>query len=371
MDSVKWYYLDAGQQQGPTNTKNLKALLSTGELSPGTMVWAATLTDWQPANTIGILNRNRTSHTPHWVKAFILVFGSALGFGFGGKYLIDKISQTDPTPPMIMGKTITDSYENEASLLLPDEQARASQEKKEPLRINHRTRESKPGRLAINPAAPLPNPDAAERKDTQENMFVNLQAENKALAKQIRELKATQGDPLAKTKLIRTTQQLNELKKNYLESEREKQALQTRLQQELKRPELEPTKQSEEELRKIQVELAQKDQRARILEEQLKILRASFTKLQSIKLMKQTPPSAPVAHIANVDVKRRILVLNLASINELSVGETLRVISKTSGENLGNAKVSRVLGSKCVAKFEGKNISRLTLGDHVLRQLGQ
>jgi len=308
---------------------------------------------------------------PYWLKVFLLVFGSALGLGFGGKYLSDQKSQATPAPSMIMGKTITDSYENEASILVQNEKIRPPGQEATSHRINLQTHESKPRRLAAKPAAPQPQPETAEGENTPENAFIILQAENMALTKQIRELKMTQGDPLVKTKLLRTTQQLNELKKNYLESEREKQALQTRIQQELERPELELTKQAEEKLRKAQLQLAQKDQHVRVLEDQLEILRASLTELQDIKPSKQTPLSAPVAHVAHVHTKKRALVLNLAGEAEFSVGETLRVVSKTSGENYGNARVFQVLGSKCVVKFEGKNISRLTAGDHVLRQSGQ
>ncbi|MGE0610649.1 MAG: DUF4339 domain-containing protein [Pirellulales bacterium] len=50
----EWYYATAQQQQqqGPVSKAELQRLLGTGQLSPQSLVWNATLPDWQPAEKI-------------------------------------------------------------------------------------------------------------------------------------------------------------------------------------------------------------------------------------------------------------------------------------------------------------------------------
>ena len=372
MDSVKWYYLDAGQQQGPTNTKNLRGLLSSGELPPGTMVWASNLADWQPANTIGIFKQSKTPRLPHWLVTFLLVFISVLVLGFGGKYLTNKKNQTALPTDMIMDKRIANPYKNEASLLLPRDNTQNSQRKREQaLRNRHQTRKPIPKPLSIIPSTPSPNPPTMEKEESSKSVIVDLQTENKILAKQVMELKATQGDPLAKTKLLRLTQQLNQLKEDYLESEKENQSLQNKLQLDQQQAEFEFNTQRKKDLEEMKTDLAIKNHHVDMLEEQLAILRDSLNKLQRISPTTHTSPPQCVGRIASLQINKGILVFNLTTTTKVSNGETLYIKSKTSGEDLGKATVSQTYGSKCVAKFEGENISRLNLGDHLLRQVSQ
>ncbi len=47
-----WYYAAGQQQQGPVSKEELQRLLSSGQLSPQSLVWNSTLPDWQPAEKI-------------------------------------------------------------------------------------------------------------------------------------------------------------------------------------------------------------------------------------------------------------------------------------------------------------------------------
>tara|TARA_B100001123_G_scaffold436446_1_gene566744 strand:- start:1472 stop:2293 length:822 start_codon:yes stop_codon:yes gene_type:complete len=273
---------------------------------------------------------------------------------------------------MIMGKRITDPHQNEAALLLPRDNTQNSQRKRgQLLRNGHPTHKPIPKPLVIIPSTPSPNPPTTEKEESSRSVIVDLQTENKILAKQLMVLKATQGDPLARTKLLQVTQQFNQLKNNYLESERERQSLRAKLQLEQQQLESELYTQRQKELEKAQAELARKTHQVDVLEEQLTLLRDSLDRHQRTRLTAHASLPLRVGRIANLQINKAILVFNLTTTTKVSNGETLHIKSKTSGEDLGKATVYHTFGSKCMAKFEGENISRLNLGDHLLRQVSQ
>ena len=45
---MNWYYVDAGQQAGPVDDAQLEALLRSGKINPGTLVWREGMANWQP-----------------------------------------------------------------------------------------------------------------------------------------------------------------------------------------------------------------------------------------------------------------------------------------------------------------------------------
>ena len=369
MDSVKWYYLDAGQQQGPASTKSLQGILNSGELPPGTMVWASNMADWQPANTIGILKQSKTSRPTHWLVTPLIILLSVLALIAGGKHLTNKKNQTAQPADVIMGKRIANSYKDELSFLPPRNNTQNAQSKNEqPPTNGHPT---KPKAPTPHPASTFHSAPTMGEKEHSNRSIVDLKAENKILAKQVMELKATQSDPLARTKLLRLSRQFNQLKADYLESKRVNQSLQNKLQ--LEKQQTEPTlnNQKKIELEKMKSELAKKTHHVDMLEDQLVVLRDTLSKLQKIGL--NTNESAPqlVGRIANLQINKRTLVFNLTPARQISNGETLLIKNKTNGKNLGKATVLQIFGSKCVAKFGGENISHLSLGDYLFRPVGQ
>ncbi len=370
MDSVKWYYLDAGQQQGPANTKNLRSLLSSGELPPGTMVWASNMADWQPANTIGILKQSKTSRPTHWLVTPLIILLSVLALVSGGKHLTNKKNQTAQPADVIMGKRIANSYKDELSFLPPRNNKQNAQSKNEQLPSNGYPIH-KPKAPAITPASTFHSPPTLGEKEPSNRSIVDLKAENKILAKQVMELKATQSDPLARTKLLRLSRQFNQLKADYLESERENQSLQKKLQ--LKKQQTEPplNNQKKIELEEMKSELAKKTHHVDMLEDQLAVLRDTLSKLQKISLNTHESTPQLVGRIANLQINKGTLVFNLTPARQISNGETLLIKNKTNGKNLGKATVLQIFGSKCVAKFGGENISHLSLGDYLFRPVGQ
>ena len=370
MDSVKWYYLDAGQQQGPASRKNLRSLLSSGELPPGTMVWASNMADWQPANTIGILKQSKTSRPTHWLVTPLIILLSVLVLVSGGKHLTNKKDQTAQPVNVIMGKRIADSYKDELSFLPPRNNTQNAQSKNEqPPTNGHPTHKAKAP--TPSPASTFHSPPTRREKEPSNRSIVDLKAENKILAKQVMELKATQSDPLARTKILRLSRQFNQLKADYLESERENQSLQNKLQ--LEKQQTEPTlnNQMKIELEKMKSELAKKTHHVDMLEDQLVVLRDTLSKLQKIGLNTNESTPQLVGRIANLQINKRTLVFNLTPARQISNGETLLIKNKTNEKNLGKATVLQIFGSKCVAKFGGENISHLSLGDYLFRPAGQ
>ena len=370
MDSVKWYYLDAGQQQGPASTKSLRGLLSSGELPPGTMVWASNMADWQPANTIGILKQSKTSRPTHWLVTPLIILLSVLVLVSGGKHLTNKKDQTAQPANEIMGKRIANPYEDELSFLLPRNNVQKAQRKNEQLPKN-KYPIHKPKAPATTPASTFHRLSTTEKKEHYNGIIENLKTENEMLAKQVMELKTTQSDPLARTKLLQLSRQLNQLKENYLESVRENQSLQNKLQLQKQQTEPALNNQKKIELEEMKSELAKKTHHVDMLEDQLAVLRDTLSKLQKISLNTHKSTPQLVGRIANLQINKRTLVFNLTPAKQISNGETLHIKNKTNGKNLGKATVLQVFRSKCVAKFGGENISHLSLGDYLFRPVGQ
>ena len=237
MDSVKWYCIDAGQQRGPASAKSLQGLLSSGELPSGTMVWASNMADWQPANTIRTLKQVETSPSSHWLVTLLIILLCVLVLVSGGKHLTNKKNQTTLQADVIMGKRIANPHKDELSLLLPRNNGQNAQGKKEQLpKIKYPIH--KPKATAITSTPTFHRLSTTEEKEQYNETIVDLKTQNKMPAKQVMELEATQSDPLARTKLLRLSRQLNQLKEDYLESERENQSLQNKLQFEKQQTEL-------------------------------------------------------------------------------------------------------------------------------------
>jgi uncharacterized RDD family membrane protein YckC len=45
---MNWFYVDAGQQAGPVDDTQLQALVTSGKIQPGTLVWHEGMANWQP-----------------------------------------------------------------------------------------------------------------------------------------------------------------------------------------------------------------------------------------------------------------------------------------------------------------------------------
>lgn len=51
----QWFYVEAGGQKGPVNEHELRQLLDTRRISPGTLVWCEGMPEWVAADAIGEL----------------------------------------------------------------------------------------------------------------------------------------------------------------------------------------------------------------------------------------------------------------------------------------------------------------------------
>ena len=370
MYSTKWYYLDAGQQQGPASTKSLQGLLASGELPAGTMVWASNMADWQPANTIGILKQCKTSRSTHWLVTPLIILLSVLVLASGAKYLTNKKNQAAQPVDVIMGKRIASPYNDELSFLPPRNNPKNAHRKNEQLQTNEYPIH-KPKAPATTPTSNFHSPLTAENKERHNRTIVELKTGTKRLAKQVMELQATKTDPLVRAKLLRLSRQFNQMKEDYPEFERKNQSLQNKLQLEKQPPEPASNNQKKTELEEIKSKPAKKSHHVDMLGDQIVVLRDTLSKLQKISLNTHESTPQLVGRIANLQINKGILVFNLTTTKQIFYRETLHIKNKTNGKNVGKATVLQILGSKCIAKFEGRNISGLSLGDYLFRPVGQ
>ncbi|EEF60997.1 RDD family protein [Pedosphaera parvula] len=49
---MNWYYVDAGQQAGPVDDAGLNSLVTSGKITPDTLVWNESMSNWQPYSSI-------------------------------------------------------------------------------------------------------------------------------------------------------------------------------------------------------------------------------------------------------------------------------------------------------------------------------
>src|SRR4051812_10106663 len=52
MAEANWFYVRAGQQQGPTDLQSLSDLIRRGEIQPTDLVWRDGMPDWTPATQV-------------------------------------------------------------------------------------------------------------------------------------------------------------------------------------------------------------------------------------------------------------------------------------------------------------------------------
>lgn len=117
----QWYYTEAGEQRGPVGEQEIKNLLSTHRINPGTMVWREGMPQWAPAGSIPTFEPspyaapapdsppdvNWSNYTPsgpqirpwirYWARtADFLLFCLLIGFVFGivAPELLDSINDT-------------------------------------------------------------------------------------------------------------------------------------------------------------------------------------------------------------------------------------------------------------------------------------
>jgi hypothetical protein len=51
----QWFYSQNGQQRGPVELEQLRAMLAAGQVMWSEMVWSAGMTNWSPASTVAAL----------------------------------------------------------------------------------------------------------------------------------------------------------------------------------------------------------------------------------------------------------------------------------------------------------------------------
>jgi len=78
-------------------------------------------------------------------------------------------------------------------------------------------------------------------------------------------------------------------------------------------------------------------------------------------------PSRLLGHVSNVDHKFKRIVITAGSNHGITVGEKFRIISRKSGDPLGQLSIQQVLPSMSTAIFEGNDFDSLKLGDQILR----
>ena len=95
---TQWYYMQDDEQCGPLSSKQLIALVQTGELTPAHMIWKEGLSGWIPAGSISGLFKEQPQEI--WMVK-----------------LCDRITNLQP-PPEHWHQNKIEAYKNEATLIL-------------------------------------------------------------------------------------------------------------------------------------------------------------------------------------------------------------------------------------------------------------
>ena len=108
----EWWYLDDGERKGPVDSNQLHLLFTSGQLDGGTLVWAETMKDWEPAENIAALalivssqpteipdsqSTEQREPRPPWYRHL----GSTIALIFGGLSIVSGVAK--PGPILIAG----------------------------------------------------------------------------------------------------------------------------------------------------------------------------------------------------------------------------------------------------------------------------
>jgi hypothetical protein len=325
MDSAKWYYLWAGQQQGPMNAKALQGLLKSGTLPPSTLVWTATQPDWRPANSTTTFFRHKSKGATCWrkVAGILLLF---VCLGIGGQYFLHSYDQTLEPTPQIFGKTVSNASPLMAEVDLSIQETAETQ-------INHYK--------------------TIGQYQTLVNSHIRIKTDYELLQSNIEN--------------ERTRNELDAYTLIELQKENEKLSLQnTDLRQQLHQKKSHPDE--------TQVRILEKDITKTNIES--KTTKRHIHSSNNTPLKYRPNPALPkcsdtsnslLGYISNVDHKFGRVVITAGSKSGISVGEKFRIRSRMGGENLGQLSIQQTLPLMSIAVFEGEDINSLKLGDHILR----
>ena len=325
MDSAKWYYLRAGLQRGPINTKALEGLLESSALPPDTLVWTATQPDWQPANSTTTFFRHKSKRGTFWGKvatALLLIACLAIG----GQHLPHSRDQTLGPAQQIFGKTVCNA----------------------------------------NPPMPEIDLSIQETTETQTNHYKIIGQYQSLLNSHIR----IKSDYELLQSNIENEQTRNELDAYTL----------IELQEENKRLSIQNSKlkqqlhQKKSHTDKIQVRILEKDITKTNTESNIasRHINPFNNTLHEYHPNPTLPKRSDISnsllgYISNVDHKFKRVVITAGSKSGISVGEKFRIRSRMRGDNLGQLSIQQALPSMSIAVFEGADIDSLKLGDHILR----
>lgn len=325
MDSAKWYYLCAGQQQGPMSGNALQGLLKSGTLPPSTLVWTATQPDWRPANSTTTFFRHKSKGDTCWrkVAGILLLF---VCLGIGGQYLLHSCDQMLEPAPQIFGKTVSNANPLMPEVDLSIQETAGTQIKHHKTIGKHQALVNSHIRIKTDYELLQSNiENERTRNELDAYTVIELQKVNEKLSLQNSDLR----------------QQLHQ-KKSYTDK------TQGRV--------------FANDITKINTD-------SNITKRHIN---PSYNTLQEYHpdttLPKRSNTSnSLLGYISNVDHKFGRVVINAGSKSGISVGEKFRIRSRMRGDNLGQLSIQEALPSMSIAVFEGKDINSLKIGDHILR----
>jgi len=64
---MEWFYADNGKRVGPVSEAEFEALVRRGTIQPGTLVWQAGLSQWQPYQAVARAARQASAPGPRQV----------------------------------------------------------------------------------------------------------------------------------------------------------------------------------------------------------------------------------------------------------------------------------------------------------------
>lgn len=325
MDSTKWFYLLEGQQRGPMNTRNLQELLESKAIPSATLVWTASQPDWQPANSTSLFPR-RNLKSNSYIRKTMMACVLIVSLGIRGQYGHDLSNSVPQSTWLYIGKTVYDDPKKMTTGAPPIRDTIISKA------ISKRTIEQpQPSRTICSKVKiGYPPPDLhTGNQRTVNGLDVPETIETHKESKRI------------------SLQDFN-LKKH----------LKERKQNSNKAEPIVLKGHTTEKKRELVIDMCNANTPNYTLSGKQPIPSSSERKKKTSRLL---------GHVSNVDHKFKRIVITAGSNHGITVGEKFRIISRKSGDPLGQLSIQQVLPSMSTAIFEGNDFDSLKLGDQILR----
>lgn len=381
-DTTQWFYLKNGNQHGPLDGADLAALIQSGALPADTPVFNDAQTQWLPASATGafpLKAAGALATLGGWrIAAGVVLL--LLAFGVGHFFVPAKTPEIAVPKPeqKIAAKKDGDKDDKLIFKVAPDPAKPGPVVEGEKNELNEKI-------------AKYDEQIAQAKIDLLEaqNRLAEIQKYNTKLQAQIRNLQVPKPDPQLAAQLTETEEARRQLLKRLDAANLHNAKLRAQItgllvaQEKFADPKILAA-----QLEEMTAELDTANQKISSLEQQLKGLQTQAPKRTKRpnpqKEIRRAIPTAPangvpnqlaqvpanpqpLGQVSNVDPATQIIVINRGSDQGIKSGDQLRLISRATGQFLGQLTIRRVRPTLAVGTLNGPGINRLKPGDLLYR----